>query len=216
MFTEANSENTHNATSSPVSVDGVKHFDSPGGQLTDLFGQAVVRASRSRIPAAKAESRISDISGPRSEISSRSADLQSSLESRLKARLAGRGSPLYSLTWKRLNIAWHAPVCLLRASVLRKPGRGCGGWQTPTTRDGKGQSGKGNRIKRGKNGRLHVANLCDQLVDLGRPDLVRSTRFRCWLMGFPEQWEVAGAMATRLSRRSRRNSSARTSTGRAD
>ena len=63
-----------------------------------------------------------------------------------------------------------------------------GFWQTPTTRDGKGQSGKGNREKRGKNGRLHVANLCDQIVDCGRPDLVRSIEFRYSLMGWPSGW----------------------------
>lgn len=63
-----------------------------------------------------------------------------------------------------------------------------GFWQTPTTRDAKGQSGKGNRIKRGKNGRLHVANLCDQIVDCGRPDLVRSIPFRYSLMGWPMGW----------------------------
>jgi hypothetical protein len=40
-------------------------------------------------------------------------------------------------------------------------------------------------LKRGRNGRLHIANLCDQLVDFGRPDLVRSTTFREWLMGLP-------------------------------
>lgn len=60
-----------------------------------------------------------------------------------------------------------------------------GYWHTPTTRDYKGQSGKGNRIRRGRNGRLHIANLCDQIVDLGRPDLVRSYTFREWLMGLP-------------------------------
>lgn len=64
-----------------------------------------------------------------------------------------------------------------------------GYWQTPTTRDGKGQSGKGNRTKRaGKNGKLHVANLCDQIVDCGRPDLVRSVQFRYSLMGWPTGW----------------------------
>lgn len=62
-----------------------------------------------------------------------------------------------------------------------------GYWQTPTTRDAKGQSGRGNRIRRGRNGKLHVANLCDQIVDLGRPDLVRSVKFRLMLMGWPEE-----------------------------
>lgn len=61
-------------------------------------------------------------------------------------------------------------------------------WQTPTTRDWKGESGKGNRIRRGTASRLHVANLCDQCVDLGRRDLVRSTEFRRRLMGFPKGW----------------------------
>lgn len=63
-----------------------------------------------------------------------------------------------------------------------------GYWQTPTTRDGKGQSGKGNREKRGRNGKLHVANLCDQIVDLGRPDLVRCIALRYRLMQWPEGW----------------------------
>ena len=51
------------------------------------------------------------------------------------------------------------------------------------------------------------ANLCDQIVDLGRPDLVRSTSFRNWLMGYPESWEGARATATRSSRKSPKHSS---------
>lgn len=98
------------------------------------------------------------------------------------------------------------PVCVLLASVRRNGASESTGWQTPTTRDGKGQSGRGNRIRRGKNGRLHVANLCDQLVDIGRPDLVRSGGFRCWLMGYPESWDDAGVTAMPSSRKSRRSS----------
>lgn len=60
-----------------------------------------------------------------------------------------------------------------------------GWWLTPTRHDWKGQSGLGNRRRRGRNGRLHVANLCDQIVDTGRQDLVRSYTFREWLMGLP-------------------------------
>ena len=60
-----------------------------------------------------------------------------------------------------------------------------GFWHTPTTRDYKGQSGAGNRKRRGRGGRLHIANLCDQLWDTGRLDLVRSPTFREWLMGLP-------------------------------
>ena len=76
-------------------------------------------------------------------------------------------------------------------------------WQTPTTRDYKGQSGLGNRTRRGRNGRLHVANLCDQLVDIGRPDLVRSVTFRERLMGFPIGHTDSGRSETPSSRRAR-------------
>ncbi len=66
------------------------------------------------------------------------------------------------------------------------------------------------RIRRGKNGRLHVANLCDQLVDIGRRDLVRSSLFRCLLMGYPTSWEDAADMAMPSFRKSRRPLSKRT------
>ena len=91
----------------------------------------------------------------------------------------------YSETWPsvgmtRNGIAW-APTKLVRPSIVNASGY----WHTPTTRDYKGQSGLGNRTRRGRNGNLHIANLCDQIVDIGRPDLVRSPTFREWLMGLP-------------------------------
>lgn len=94
----------------------------------------------------------------------------------------------FSETWPKWGMMLNGE-CLERAPLVeRNTESESGFWQTPTTRDAKGQSGKGNRIKRGKNGNLHVANLCDQIVDLGRPDLVRSVTFRLWLMGWPEGW----------------------------
>jgi hypothetical protein len=83
-----------------------------------------------------------------------------------------------------------------------------GYWHTPTTRDYKGQSGRGNRERRGNNGRLHIANLCDQLVDTGRQDLVRSYTFREWLMGLPIGHTALEPSATPSSRRSRKSSGA--------
>lgn len=113
---------------------------------------------------------------------------------------------LFSETWPnvgmtRNGIAW-APINLVRPSTENASGY----WQTPTTRDYKGQSGLGNRTKRGKNGRLHVANLCDQIVDIGRPDLLRSPTFREWLMGLPIGHTVLRPSATPSSRKSRKSS----------
>ena len=102
----------------------------------------------------------------------------------------------FSETWPRWGLMLDGE-CLEQTHLApRSTGSEFGYWQTPTTRDGKGQSGKGNRIKRGKNGRLHVANLCDQIVDIGRPDLVRSVKFRLALMGWPEGWTSCEPLAT--------------------
>jgi hypothetical protein len=203
-----NSMDILNATSSQESADGPLPSPSLAGQPLDLFGQALAPASRSAMQAKAKGSKIPAISGQRGFGSSESAALQRSLENKLRAQMDLHGSTTYRLTWSRRLTQSGRRIFQLRASALHKDGQGSGSWQTPTTRDGKGQSGMGNRIKRGKNGRLHVANLCDQIVDLGRPDLVRSPEFRCWLMGYPECWDDAGATAMQSLRKSRRSSSA--------
>jgi hypothetical protein len=70
--------------------------------------------------------------GPRGIGSLASADLQSSLESKLRARLSGLGSTLYKLTWK----TWVTPSGVsrfrLRASVRRTSETALTGWPTTT------------------------------------------------------------------------------------
>ena len=74
-------------------------------------------------------------SGPSTSGSSRSADLQRSLESRLRARMAGRGSPEYALRWKRWGMALGPPICALQASGRRTSGKGFGGWPRPVVKN---------------------------------------------------------------------------------
>ena len=75
--------------------------------------------------------------GPTSITSSKSADLQSSLESRLRAKTQTLGSTLYAMTWK----PWVTPSgrsrSRLRASVRRTSETDCTGWVTPVARDWK-------------------------------------------------------------------------------
>jgi hypothetical protein len=102
----------------------------------------------------------------------------------------------FSGTWPRWGLMRDG-VCWEQMHLAPRNIESVSGyWQTPTTRDGKGQSGKGNRIKRGRNGRLHVANLCDSIIDIGRQDLVRSVTFRLKLMGWPIGWTNCAPLET--------------------
>lgn len=132
---------TRNAISLPELGSGLSLYAEPDGQMTFLYGPAVVRASLSARQAKALGLLTSGTSGQLSPGSSRSAALQSSLESRLQAATQGLGSTLYKLTWKQ----WTTPSGLsrsrLRASVLRTSATGFTGWVTPTTRDWKDTPG---------------------------------------------------------------------------
>jgi hypothetical protein len=173
---------------------------------TDLFGPAPAHASHSAEPGGMTASKMTEIYGLPGFRSSPSLCLQRSLANRLRARMGVNGCLDYELTWSISGMASGPPICVLQASEHPKSVKDFGGWQTPTTRDGKGESGKGNRIKRGRRGKLHVANLCDQLVDLGRRDLIKSAPFRCLLMGVPIEWEKCAPSAMPSSRKLRRSS----------
>jgi hypothetical protein len=58
------------------------------------------------------------------------------LASKLQARTAGLGSPLYALTWKPWDMPSGPPICALRASARRTSGSDSGGeasgWPTPS------------------------------------------------------------------------------------
>lgn len=129
---------TPNATSSPASASGRSPFAVPDGQMIDLFGRVPVRANLSPRQARELGLMTSGTSGQTSIGSSKSAALQSCLESRLQARTQNLGSTLYKLTWK----PWRTPSGLsrsrLRASVPRTSATGSTGWPTPMARDFKG------------------------------------------------------------------------------
>jgi hypothetical protein len=180
---------------------------SPDGPKTAPCGPEAVHASPSPLLARVEEPATQDTSGLSSSSLSSSAALQCALASRLQARLAGHGSPEYSLTWKEWPIAGQQPICALLASVLRTSGKDCSGWQTPRRR---GDSG-GSRWRIG-----NAKNLEDQarIFALNRGlaieevcQLSVSPTFYRRLMGFPEEWGSCGATATPLSHPSPRNSS---------
>ena len=136
-----NSDPTPNVISLPASQDGPTPWPLPDGRVIDPCGLAAALASLSPRQVKALGLTISGISGPPGSISSASADLQSSLESRLRARTQSLGSTLYTLTWK----PWVTPSGVsrfrLRASVRRtseiETTGAVSARPTPTTRDWK-------------------------------------------------------------------------------
>lgn len=131
-------EPTTSAISSPESASGRTRFDVPAGLTIDLFGPVPVRANLSPRQAKELGLTTSGTCGLRGTGSSASADLQSSLENRLRVRLSTRGSTLYTLTWK----PWTTPTGVnrsrLRASVRRTSEIELSGWPTPTVGNAEG------------------------------------------------------------------------------
>lgn len=123
-----------------------------GGPMTDQSGQDHAPANLSARQAKALGLLTSGTYGPPSTTSSASADLTSSLVSKLQAKTALVGSTLYNLTWKQRATPAGRSISALRASVRRISDSGSGGlekgWPTPASRDYKGESGSGRQERK--------------------------------------------------------------------
>ena len=126
------SEDTTKSISSPASADGATPCASLIGQTTSRSGPAQAPVSRFRSSAADKVMPTSGTSGQPSTVSSPSAALQSSLESRLRAVTDLNGSLEFVLIWKTTAMPSGPPICALRASARRTTGPGYTLWPTPT------------------------------------------------------------------------------------
>ena len=118
------------STPSPVSAAGPSPSAWQAGLTISPSGPGLALASRSLQQVVEAASTTSATSGPTGSTSSASAALQSCLESRLRALLEGRGSTLFSLTWKEQVTPAGRQFCLLRASAPRTGGTEPTSWPT--------------------------------------------------------------------------------------
>ena len=135
MFSQTTCEDSSSAISSPALEGGATHCGSQDGLTLEKPGRGAARVSRFRaLDSGKAMS-MDAISGPLFIGSSPSATLQSSLESRLRARMDVSGSPEYVLIWKCWDMPAGVPICALRASSRLRSGSGFTGWPTPTATD---------------------------------------------------------------------------------
>lgn len=157
-------DHTHSAISSQESASGHMPFASQAGQMIDLFGPVPVRANLSPRQAKELDLMTSGTYGRPGTGSSKSAALQKSLESRLKAVTALAGSTLYKLTWKDWSTPAGRSLPLLRATAPRTDAGGFTSWPTPTVNDSRGgrnkTSGRSNPDSKHHDG----TTLCDAAV----------------------------------------------------
>lgn len=125
------------ATSSLESAAGHSRCEWRDGLTAVQCGRGVAPANLSARQAKALGFLMSGTFGRHFTGSSASASLQSSLESKLRARMASSGSTLYTLTWKHRATPSGLQICALRASAPRTSDSGSTGWPTPTTRDWK-------------------------------------------------------------------------------
>ena len=170
MSCPTKSESLHSVTSSPESASGHTRYDALGGLTIDEFGQCLAPANLSARQVKALGLLTSGICGPLGTISSASANLTSSLVSKLQARVQILGSTLYTLTWK----PWVTPSgrsrFRLRASVRRTSETGPTGWPTPTLPSG-GQTSPEGTTSTGKtpDGRKVQVTLKDVAALAGWP-----------------------------------------------
>jgi hypothetical protein len=191
-----------NPTSLPGSAAGPTRSGSPGGTTIDPSGPAHVHVSRFRAQDSGKAMSTNDTSGPLFTASSPSARLQWSLESRLQALMAGNGSPLFVLTWRRVDMPSGPPICRLLARARRIQGSDTSLWATVAGPTPTAVTGTGG-IALCKWGGSRTRALLKQHLTTKEINGPLNPNLPRWLMGFPPEWSNAAPTATPSSRKSR-------------
>ena len=126
------------AISLPALGDGPTRSNLLVGIQLDLFGQVQHPANLLALPEQALDFQTPGTSGQSGTNLLKSANLQLSLENRLRANLDANGSLESDLTWKRWDMASGPQICALRASTRRTEGNDFIGWRTPAASDGEG------------------------------------------------------------------------------
>lgn len=131
------------AISSQASASGPTRFVAPDGPTIDLFGRVPVRANLSPRQAKDLDLMMSGTCGLRGTGSSASAALQSSLESRLRARLStgrtGWPTPTAALAEKGVRTFERGLMEAMRNHGPDLAAAAClAGWPTPTVGNAEG------------------------------------------------------------------------------
>ena len=199
------SKDIPSVTSSPGSAAGATHFGSPDGPTSGPSGPAPFPVSRFRALDSDVAMPIEDTCGPLFSGSSPSADLQRSLESRLRASLDVNGSPEYALTWSTWDMPAGLPICRLRASAHRTSGNGFGsspsGWPTTSANDMRQYSNEALEtfVKIGSvSGHNLDLNAAAQMAGWPTPNASDDNQDRRTMAGTVREWNREGASQSSL------------------
>jgi hypothetical protein len=130
---------TSNASiSSRGSADGSMQLLSLAGLQSAKSGPGRAPVSRSRKAGKSRVKKTRGTCGRNFAGSSKSAALQQSLESKLRALTDVNGSPEYVLTWKKWGMPSGVPICALRGRLRRTSDKGFTGWPTPARQNATG------------------------------------------------------------------------------
>ena len=126
---------TPDAISSQESDCGIMLLTSHDGKKIVPFGQAHVPVSRSVLQVDKQVKKTIATYGPNGSGSSRSVNLQLSLENRLRMQLPTGGLTMFIKGWKRKSTPLGVLYCQLAPSVRPIDENDYGLWPTPQARD---------------------------------------------------------------------------------
>jgi hypothetical protein len=141
---------TPNAISSRASASGPTRRAVQDGQTIALFGPDHAHANPFLKLARDADLMMTGISGRNSGASLASGDLTLLLGSKLIARMAGRGSTLYRLTWRAETTPLRRLFCALVVLGLRTSESESTGWPTPKAEDAESTGFSAKRQAEGK------------------------------------------------------------------
>jgi hypothetical protein len=155
MFEQRTLPGFDECISSPESLAGNTPWNLQAGPPSGSAGPAPAPANRFRVPVNAEARKTNGTCGRNSTVSSASVALQSSLASRLRAKMDLNGSMEYRLTWKNSATRSGRVIYRLRAKARRTSDSDSSGlplanWATPTSHDGThGARGAENSKKRG-------------------------------------------------------------------
>lgn len=136
-----------NATSSQESESGPAHCEMQAGPTKSRSGRGRALAPIFPVQENVEDSTETATSGPTGSNSSTRVDPLFSLANRLRARLEGRGSALYSLIWREQTTPAKHTIYQLVASARPIVGSDSTGWPTPVKEDARSSARHGYMIE---------------------------------------------------------------------